>query len=52
MLRVLASVVAVLLACPAPVPAQLRAGGDPLRAVGDDAAWLLSYDPRPFRGRR
>ncbi len=50
MLRVLASVVAALLACPAPVPAQLRAGADPLRAVGDDGACVVSYDPRPFRG--
>ena len=50
MLPVLASVVAVLLVWPAAVPAQLRSGADPLRAVGDGAAWVLSYDPRPFRG--
>ena len=50
MLRVLPSVVAVLLACPAPVPAQPPVGADPLRAVGVDDSWVLSYDPRPFRG--
>ena len=52
MLRVPAPAAAVLLLLPAVVAAQPPAAADPLRAVGDDAAWVLSFDPRPFRGTR
>ena len=33
-----------------PLPAPSTALADPLDAVPDDASWVVSFDPRPFRG--
>ena len=51
MLRPVVPCVVLALLLPArPAPAQAPAELDPLAAVPDDASWVLSFDPRPFRG--